>query len=242
MQSIYVDDVVSGVDCDDDAYTLYKTSKEILSHASFNLRKFATNSSTLQDRINREEPPQKINSSQQINLPHVEALEESYVEATLPTEITNGPGEQRILGICWRVQLDQLVFEFSGIASAAALLMLTKRNVISIIGRFYDPLGFISPVTIRFKVFMQELCRSKLSWDQSLEGKVLGKWHNLVNDLTRGQPVVIPRCFLGDVRDTMNQYQLYGFCDASIAAYAAVIYLIEEDSDDKRSSFIVSKT
>ena len=107
MQSIYVDDVVSGADCDDDAYTLYETSKEILSHASFNLRKFATNSSTLQDRINREETPQKINSSQQINLPHVEALEESYVEATLPTEITNGPGEQRILGICWRVQLDQ---------------------------------------------------------------------------------------------------------------------------------------
>ena len=71
---------------------------------------------------------------------------------------------------------------------------------------------------------------------------MLGKWHNLVNDLTRGQPVVIPRCFLGDVRDTMKQYQLYGFCNASIAAYAEVIYLIEEDSDDKRSSFIVSKT
>ena len=49
MQSIYVDDVVSGADCEDDAYTLYKTSKEILSHASFNFRKFLTNSLTLQD-------------------------------------------------------------------------------------------------------------------------------------------------------------------------------------------------
>ena len=40
----------------------------------------------------------------------------------------------------------------------------------------------------------------------------------------------------------MKQYRLYGFCDASIAAYAAVIYLVEENSDDNHSSFIVSKT
>ena len=36
-QSIYVDDVVSGGDSEDEAFTLYKTSKEILSQASLNL-------------------------------------------------------------------------------------------------------------------------------------------------------------------------------------------------------------
>ena len=42
LQSIYVDDVVSGADHEEEAYTLYTASKEILSHASFNLRKFVT--------------------------------------------------------------------------------------------------------------------------------------------------------------------------------------------------------
>jgi len=35
---------------------------------------------------------------------------------------------------------------------------------------------------------------------------------------------------------------LYGFCDASTAAYAAVVYLVEEADDHKYSSFVVSKT
>jgi len=54
------------------------------------------------------------------------------------------------------VKTDQFVFEFTEIVNAALLLSPTKRNVISIFGRFYDPLGLLSSITIRFKVFMQE--------------------------------------------------------------------------------------
>ena len=45
MLSIYVDDVVSEGDSEDEAYTLYTTSKK---PASFNLRKFVTSFPTLQ--------------------------------------------------------------------------------------------------------------------------------------------------------------------------------------------------
>lgn len=55
LQSIYVDDVVFGADDEDRAYELYSTSKSILKSVSFNLRKFATNSPTLQQRINEAE-------------------------------------------------------------------------------------------------------------------------------------------------------------------------------------------
>lgn len=46
LQSLYVDDV-SGAD-GEEAYVLYVGVKEMLSHGSFNLRKFITNSSALQ--------------------------------------------------------------------------------------------------------------------------------------------------------------------------------------------------
>ena len=62
----------------------------------------------------------------------------------------------------------------------------TKRNVISVIGRFYDPLGFLSPITIRFKVFMQELYRLKLSWDEELSGIPRSKWNDLVDVTPQG--------------------------------------------------------
>ena len=33
----------------------------------------------------------------------------------------------------------------------------TMRNVISIVGRFYDPLGYLSSVTIPFEVYMLQV-------------------------------------------------------------------------------------
>ena len=55
MESIYVDDVVFGADTEEDASTLYASSKEILSHGSFNLWKFVTNSALLQKFIDAQE-------------------------------------------------------------------------------------------------------------------------------------------------------------------------------------------
>ena len=54
-RSLYVDDVVTGANTEDDAYQLYLESKEILSQASFNLRKFRSNSPHLQDWIDKRE-------------------------------------------------------------------------------------------------------------------------------------------------------------------------------------------
>ena len=244
MQSIYVDDVVCGADLEDEAYALYAGSKEILGHGSFNLRKFVTNSCTLQQRIDVEEANlrQEKNVETRTTPTEVEASEETYVEATLPADQSSGPGEQKVLGVRWNVLQDQLVFELQGIVETAMRLDPTKRNVVSLIGRIYDPLGFLSPVTVKFKMLMQELCKTKVGWDQPLEGEVLTKWCGLIDDLRRGHSMTLPRCYLSGARDEARRYRLYGFCDASTAAYAAVVYLVEEADDHKYSSFVVSKT
>lgn len=68
------------------------------------------------------------------------------------------------------------------------------------------------------------------------------KWKTLVNDLQRSQPVTLPRCYFDDAKVNTANYRLYGFCDASTTAYAAVVYLVKEDNDQKLSSFVASKT
>ena len=82
---------------------------------------------------------------------------------------------------------------------------------------------------------MQGLCKSNLSLDQLLEGELLIKWPSIVDDLTMSQLITIPRCVLSSVEDEMKQYKLYGFCDASNVAYAAVTYLVQERGDSKYS-------
>ena len=51
---------------------------------------------------------------------------------------------------------------------------------------------------------------------------------------------MIPRRFRLNPRDELRVYILYGFCDASPTAYAAVLYFVEDDV--RYSSFVVYKT
>lgn len=56
-------------------------------------------------------------------------------------------GEQKVLGVISDVGLDEFVLDVMSI-SAAAQIEPTKRNVISLVSRIYDPLGLISPVVV----------------------------------------------------------------------------------------------
>ena len=56
--------------------------------------------------------------------------------------------EHKVLGIHWNTALDQLVFSLDAILEESVVVGPTKRVVISLIGRVYDLLGFLSPVTV----------------------------------------------------------------------------------------------
>ena len=53
----------------------------------------------------------------------------------------------------------------------------------------------------------------------------------------------LPRCFWSNCGDTSeNSCTLYGFCDSSKHAYAAIIYLVIESPSGHSIRFVVSKT
>ena len=72
-------------------------------------------------------------------------------------------------------------------------------------------------------ILMQELCKVDLGWDQSLDGELLAELEAIIDALMKGPLIVLPRCYLSYTGDG-TLYRLYGFCDASTAAYAAVVY------------------
>ena len=148
-----------------------------------------------------------------------------------------------MLGVRWNNTTDELVMDFEEIASAAVVLEPTKRAIVSLVGRFYDPLGLLSPIVIQFKVFLQEMCGLKMDWDESLSSGLLQRWHQLVSGLQEMQSFVIPRCYLnGTVDGEVTSSKLCGFCDASCKAYAAVVDLLLETSAGRQVRFVASKT
>ena len=117
----------------------------------------------------------------------------------------------------------------------------TKRNIVGIATRFYDPLGFVSPITIRFKMLFQELCQNKVGWDEPLSGDLLSRWKSLASNL-QGLSISIPRCYFNSVERSLSICSLQGFCDASTGAYAAVVYLKIVAGTEVSVKFVASKT
>ena len=100
----------------------------------------------------------------------------------------------------------------------------TKRNLVSITARFFDPLGIISPITVSFKMLCQHLCRANQQWHEVFTGELLHEWNKLLQIMKLAGLITVPRCALTQ----QLEYSLVGFCDASAKAYAAVVYLRTE--------------
>ena len=150
-------------------------------------------------------------------------------------------GEQKILGVKWNFIQDRLIFDLTELARSMRGAEATKRHIVGISTRFYDPLGFMSPVTIRIKMFFQELCMNKIGWDEPLTGQLLKKWNLLLSGF-KGVVTSILRCYFWSTDRGSSACTLHGFCDALIGAYAAVVYVRIESSSGNCVNFVTSKT
>ena len=95
----------------------------------------------------------------------------------------------QVLGVLRNIESDELIYDFSHFSAAILDAEPTKRLVVS-------PLGVIQPVVVTFKVFIQELCRVGVTWDEPLQGDLL---QLLVKSLRNCQPISVPRYYTSTV-------------------------------------------
>ena len=94
----------------------------------------------------------------------------SYTQSTVGnTGEGMGPKEHTVLGTRWNHEDDTFIFNFDSVVSVANTSAPTKRHVISVSSRIYDPLGLLSPVTIQLKMLFQEICKRKIDWNSELD-------------------------------------------------------------------------
>ena len=217
-RSVYVDDIVTGSHSDDSAYEFYLKSKLRLSVANFNLRKFVTNSVDLCVRIGEKE--RELNpdiSSRPVKACPSQVDVSDSVSDVRTTEV-------QVLGLCWDFTSDTLHFSIDHVARLMKDMQPTKRNVVSLATRFFDPLGVISPITVRFKLLFQALCCEKTDWDKPLEGTLQTQWRALNFDLQEFRALSVPRRYFDELLRPSTRLSVVGYITTSLCCCDLPLY------------------
>ena len=124
----------------------------------------------------------------------------------------------KVLGLYWNLDSDRYMFntnfEWNGVFS--------KRSVLQFTNRVFDPLGLLTPILIRKRLFMQKLWKKKLKWNESFEfvEGLKDEWLCLVKE----SHIAVSLCF--DRNAFFNSTsEFHIFSDASKEAYGAIIYV-----------------
>ena len=143
------------------------------------------------------------------------------------------PVTQNILGISWNPNTDNMNIVVGEKLIHDDSWRYTKRKVLSLVSSIYNPLGWVSPLTIHGKIFMQTLWKEKMGWDQTLNPEQIKVIRDILVDLRRVDEFIFPRHILH------GHPELHVFTDASSRAYGAAVYTVNETCT--RSDLLMSK-
>ncbi|CAG2216955.1 unnamed protein product [Mytilus edulis] len=137
-----------------------------------------------------------------------------------PLLVLDTDKEAKILGMRWNVDTDELSYAKRVLPSVSS--NITKREILKESSKLFDPLGFLSPVSIRTKILMQDLWKERYDWDEPLPENLQLQWKDLAKDIGIVTSMKLPRqYFTGNT----NSRSLHVFVDASMKAYGAVAYM-----------------
>ena len=213
LDKLYCDDLSCGVDTKEEAINLYMCCKEIMLKGGFNLRKWQSNDKVVQVEIDRLESLRGATNN--------EIQGNSKGTLGVPNNIE---GANKVLGVIWDSDDDTLQLDLCYVVEFAKSLPATKRSVLRIAAKIFDPMGYLTVFTTNFKVFFQRLCINKVPWDEPVTGEYMKTYESLLRLLEECPHVCIPR-YLFSQGEQPSRIEIHSFSDASEKAFASVVYL-----------------
>ena len=213
INSFYIDDLADSRDDPEEVKTLVSELSQMFSEASMKIHKWMTNCEPIMYSVF-----DTLSDSVKKNL----------LEETLPMT--------KLLGMSWDVKKDTLCYEID-IQDIHDEDPCTKRIILKALARIYDPLGLLDPFVITARVIFQKVWAHGYGWDDEVPTQLKREWLFWYRQVQSLRKIAFVR-HLGIVPN----FSLHVFCDASIEAYAAVIYVRTQVAEEISTCLIMSKT
>ncbi|XP_060871366.1 uncharacterized protein LOC132945610 [Metopolophium dirhodum] len=186
----YVDDLVVGADSEEQLLSLQKQLVALLRSGGCELKKWTSNCPLILQQVPQEDCAQQTS---------FDPKEDQAI---------------KVLGLYWDTDSDYFAYH-----TRTPEPQLSKRKVLSVIARLFDPIGALGPMLMWAKGFMQKLWHDQLDWDTPLPESLSTAWNQFLPELPN---------------HTSN---------ASLKGYAATIYLrVVHTSGNVSVHFVSCKT
>ncbi|GFU33122.1 integrase catalytic domain-containing protein [Nephila pilipes] len=151
---MYVDDWITGQDTREEALLISLHAENIMKEAGMEMRKWISNDTTLMSQW----------------------AAKGFDTYPVDISVSLGSNKTKVLGLAWQTLDDCLTLDTKGLQEFISTNKNTKRFLLQAIGKIFDPLGLISPFTIRMKCLIQELWKNKITWDEELPPKIVERF------------------------------------------------------------------
>ena len=178
---------------------LQQSLDKMMERGGFNLTKWASNSKEVLSHIAEQEQAESI------------------------TTDFNASEPGKVLGMSRNTSTGCLLFSIPA-SVLTANDPETKRSLLSITSKVFDPIGLITPLTIRAKMLFQELWQRGLQWEDRLDDDIADQWRSSKLKLSQLTCITVPRYFMGNF-ESSSSIVIHGFGDASTKAYGAAVHI-----------------
>ena len=204
QRNSYMDDIPASLDTDKQAQSVMRNIGHLLNKKGFKIKEWIWSGSKGND----------TNDTATIDQRTVQLM----------TNATDIIGNERVLGIQWNVQTDSLTYSFGANKLRHNKRDITKRQILSSTSSIYDPLGLVTPITVKAKIILRKIwaISPKLGWDDLVPESISNEWNKFVEDLIAVESITFKRSLTPDIK--YKQPTLVIFSDGSNQAYGAAAY------------------
>ncbi|KAH7698276.1 Pao retrotransposon peptidase family protein [Aphelenchoides avenae] len=232
LKNCYVDNVLLTADSVDEALAKYREAKEIFAQIGMPLREFASNSAEFNAAV---DPADRADLTKLKELGIRWDILSDYWDIPLmpkqaPTAHSAGGQPSLVASSVTRDDAAHTAASHKPDPGAKRKRKgrkkaddgrLSKRSMLRLVARIFDPQGLVQAATLLLKLAIQEAWKMEKDWDDEITGSLADLWQEAIKDFD-STTIRVPRRI---AKGKIKSMEIHVFTDGSSYAYGFTAYL-----------------